>query len=80
MLDATNEKYSTTRGSDIDRDGMYLELTDLESKRIVAEIFYSDKTHDYSISCFEADLPLLVIEALISDAKRLLPQVKIKNG
>ena len=73
-------EYEIVRGSDIDRDGMYLELSEKASRKNVAEIFYSDKTRDFSISCFQPDLPLDLIESLINDAKRLLPPVSNQNG
>ena len=73
-------EYNLVRGSDVDRDGMYLELTEAESKKCVAEVFYSDRTHDFSITCFQPHIPLFVIEALIQDAKRLLPPISHGNG
>lgn len=39
---ADGTKYSIIRGSDVDRDGMYLELSETESKKVIAEVFYSD--------------------------------------
>jgi hypothetical protein len=73
-------EYNIVRGSDVDRDGMYLELSEKASKKIIAEVFYSDRTHDFSISCLQPDIPLALIESLINDAKRLLPPVSDKNG
>jgi hypothetical protein len=75
MVVADGTKYSIIRGSDVDRDGMYLELSETESKKVIAEVFYSDRTHDFSITCFQEDIPLNLIESLIQDAKRLLPPV-----
>lgn len=73
-------EYEIVRGSDVDRDGMYLELSEKVSRKIVAEVFYSDKTHDFSISCFEQDMPLTLIESLINDSKQLLPPVSNENS
>lgn len=72
-------EYTIVRGSDVDRDGMYLELSEKESKNIIAEVFYSDRTHDFSLSCFRPDIPLALIESLINDAKQLLPPISREN-
>jgi hypothetical protein len=73
-------EYTIVRGSDVDRDGMYLQLSEKESEKIIAEIFYSDRTHDVSLSCFRPDIPLALIESLIDDAKQLLPPISRENG
>jgi hypothetical protein len=39
----------------------------------VAEVFYSDATHEMKISIFQPELPLRVVEALIERAKHDLP-------
>jgi hypothetical protein len=65
--------YQTVRGSDVQRDGMYLELIDQSTGDEVAEVFYSDATHEMTISVFRPELPLRVVEALIERAKHDLP-------
>ena len=65
--------YHTVRASDVQRDGMYLELIDQNTGDEVAEIFYSDATHEMKISIFQPELPLRVVEALIERAKHGLP-------
>ncbi|GKX58331.1 hypothetical protein [Leminorella grimontii] len=68
-------EYSFTRGSDIIRDGMYLELNYKEENTLIqiAEVFFSDATFDFSLSCFQENVPLPLIEILIEKAKVLLP-------
>ncbi|RZU48235.1 hypothetical protein EV700_0026 [Fluviicoccus keumensis] len=70
--------YEFTRGSDIIRDGMFLEVSvkDTNPLRQVAEIFYSDATAQFFLSCFESDVPLQVLEELIRIAHRDLPPIK----
>ncbi|PLR26481.1 hypothetical protein PZBJ_05930 [Pantoea endophytica] len=65
------------RGSDVLRDGMYLELSVSETSplRQVAEIFFSDITHEFFLTCYEENIPLEVIEELISKARTSLPPV-----
>jgi len=62
-------------GSDVQRDGMYLELSIPNSNplRQIAEVFYSDQTHDFVVSCFEENVPIKLIELLIENAKKRLP-------
>lgn len=70
-------KYEMRRGSDVLRDGMYLELSVSETfpLRQVAEIFFSDITHEFFLTCYEENIPLEVIEELISKARTSLPPV-----
>lgn len=70
--------YEFTRGSDIVRDGMFMEVSvkDSHPLRQVAGIFYSDVTGQFFLSCFEPDVPLSVIEELIRIAYRELPPIK----
>ncbi|GAB4211010.1 MAG: hypothetical protein OHK0012_02700 [Synechococcales cyanobacterium] len=65
--------YRTVRGSDVQRDGMYLELIDESTGDEVAEVFYSDATREMVISIFKPELPLPVVESLIERAKHDLP-------
>ena len=69
--------YSCVRGSDVSRDGMYLELSEMEGKvrHIVMEIFYSDKTGDMTVQTFRDGVPLSAAEWMIAQAKELLPPV-----
>lgn len=65
--------YRTIRGSDVQRDGMYLELIEESTGDEVAEVFYSDATQNMVVSVFKPDLPLSVVEAFINRAKNDLP-------
>lgn len=70
-------EYELSRGSDIVRDGMYLELTMANTEPVlqIAEVFYSDVTHQFSLTCYEPNIPLSVIENLIEQSKKLLPPI-----
>jgi hypothetical protein len=65
--------YRAVRGSDIRRDGMYLELIEPETGDEIAEVFYADEDGKIVISVFKQDVPLEVIEAFIAKAKHDLP-------
>jgi hypothetical protein len=64
--------YRTVRGSDLNRDGMYLELIDESTGDEVAEVFCSDSTNKMTISVFQPELPLDIVELLIMRAKHEL--------
>ena len=70
--------YVCIRGSDVDRDGMYLELSEISGAqtRIAMEIFYSDATGDMTVSLFDNAMPLPVVEWMIASAKESLPPIK----
>lgn len=78
MMNFNGIEYEFARGSDIVRDGMYLELTMANTDPVLqlAEVFYSDVTHQFTLTCFEPNIPLEVIETLIEQAKKLLPPIE----
>lgn len=71
-------KCELIRGSDILRDGMYLELSVSETSplRQVAEVFYSDVTHEFFLTCYEENIPLEAVGKLILEVRISLPPVK----
>jgi hypothetical protein len=68
-------EYSFTRGSDVARDGMFLEadVIGAPKRRTVAEVFYSDETGQFFLSCFEERVPVELIEYLIAQGHKCLP-------
>lgn len=70
--------YTYIMGSDVQRDGMYLELAlaDDGLEQALAEVFYSDVDGTMTFSGYAPDLPLEVVEWLISEARRRLPPVR----
>ena len=73
-----DREYSTIRASDLSRGGLALQLVAVREQKLVAEVFYSDTTSEFTISVFERDLPLTVIEHLVGAARiALLPGAKI---
>ena len=43
MIEILGQSYTAVVGSDVDRDGMYLELSD-SANVVIAEVFYSDES------------------------------------
>jgi hypothetical protein len=73
-----NREYRMVRASNVKREGMSLELVAVSEGKVVAEVFYPDATGEFSISIFEQQLPLTVIERFIAAARvALLPDIKL---
>lgn len=64
--------FRLTHGSDVQRDGMYLELLDIDARKAVAEVFYSDETGRMTFWAREEDIPFEAVELLIERSKQLL--------
>jgi hypothetical protein len=81
LLKLGNHEYKFTRGSDVIRDGMFVEAEVVSPGvcGVVAEIFYSDSDGKFSVSCFEENVPLEVIEYIIAEGRRWLPPSKLKQ-
>ena len=62
MLNIGEHRFQTVRGSDINRDGMYLELSEHGGKQGVAEMFYSHATGKFILNTYGNDVPLEAIE------------------
>ncbi|HHN8401953.1 TPA: hypothetical protein ACRRXZ_000437 [Morganella morganii] len=81
FIEENGTRYEIIRGSDVVREGMYLELRlpDTYPVKQLAEIFYSDVTHEFSISIFADNLSLSIIEILVAKVKVLVPLKKPLN-
>lgn len=68
------QEYHVMMGSDVVRDGMYIEITaGPRGTDAVLEVFYSDVRHDMVVTLFAANLPVEVVEWAISVARDRLP-------
>ena len=67
-------RYTTLVASDVQRDGIGLELHWLSERQdnVVAEIFASDVDDSWTVNTFDCDVPLELLEELISEAKERL--------
>ncbi|MEO1151196.1 MAG: hypothetical protein AAFW83_09445 [Pseudomonadota bacterium] len=73
-LKRKDKEYRYIRGSDVVRDGMYIEVSDQQNEaEAIIEIFYSDVSHEMSVTLFKPDVPLELIEWAISVARKRLP-------
>lgn len=81
VFETGDRRFILVRGSDVERDGMYLELLDEETQRAVAEVFYSDASDAMTFTAYDEDLPLRAIERLIERGKELLaPTSSLRAG
>ena len=75
MLKTYLDDYTIIRGSDIQHDGMYLELQ--KDGIAIAEVFFSDSDQSMIINTFSNDIDSRVIQSLIAEAeRRLWPEVE----
>ena len=67
--------YATVMGSDVQRDGMYLELDDITAGRrdTVAEWFYSDADASMAFTAYRERVPAAVLAWFRGEAARRLP-------
>jgi hypothetical protein len=74
MPEIAGRRYEMIVGTDVaTRDGEFLELYDGEEQ--VLEVFYSDIDGSTTFTAYRQDLPLLVVEWAIAEAKaRLTPR------
>ncbi|HLL03556.1 MAG TPA: hypothetical protein VK539_23430 [Myxococcaceae bacterium] len=61
--------------SDVQADGMYLEMMDTtdDARTVVLVAFYSDADGRMTLSAYRENLPLAAVEWFIAEAKRCLP-------
>jgi len=72
--------FETVMGSDVQRDGMFLDLREIGGKDC-AEVFYSDVRHECTVTMFESSLPVEALAWLINEARSRLPaRDAIENG
>ncbi|WP_027051987.1 hypothetical protein [Mesorhizobium erdmanii] len=79
MVELAGRNYDAIIGSDVQRDGMYLELLDQDG-RVVGEIFYSDVAGKMTVTLSQPQAPLDVVEWMIATAKIRLPPTEAVVG
>ena len=57
-LNHKDNEYGYTLGSDVVRDGMYIEVSDQQNEaEAIIEILYSDVSHEMSVTLFKPEVP-----------------------
>lgn len=75
VIQIAGQSYFAVIGSDLERDGMFLEVADA-ANALVATLFYSDGDESMTLTAHRPDIPLPLIEWMISEAKERLPAAK----
>lgn len=67
-------RYTTLVASDVQRDGIGLELHWhwQNQDNVIAEAFFAEEAETWTLNTFACDVPLELIEQLISEAKERL--------
>jgi hypothetical protein len=75
LIDHSGHRYTTIMGSDLERDGMFLELlVDGRSQAPPLVAFYSDVTGEFALETLEkTSIPFEVIDAFLQEARQCLP-------
>ena len=72
MIEIAGQNYQAVIGSDLNRDGMFLEVTDAANE-LVAVLFYSDRDGSITLTAHRPGVPLPLVEWMIGEGKKRLP-------
>ena len=74
---AAGRRYETLRSSDVERDGMWLELWDLTDGpgELVLAAFWSDATGGLSFHAFKTEVTFEVVEIFVKEVRPALTPV-----
>jgi hypothetical protein len=74
-LNCNGQEYEIIFGSDVDRDGVYLELSTAGrgNEEVLLFAFWSDAKQDFTFSAFREQLPFELVEVFVAEARRRLP-------
>ena len=72
LKELEGRKYEIIFGSDVQRDGVYLELSDRtgETVEVIAEVFYYDEIGKVVFNCFREEIPYQLIKWLMDEAAK----------
>jgi hypothetical protein len=75
VIEIAGQNYQAVIGSDLNRDGMFLEVTDAANE-LVAVLFYSDHDGSMTLTAHRSGVPLPLVEWMIGEGKKRLPPAK----
>ena len=79
MKDIYFKDYEIIIASDVnERDGIGVEI--YKSEKLLIEIFRDDTDKNFTVTCYEKDLPLEFVEKAIEYFKKEIPQEFIDYG
>ncbi len=71
FIESQGRSFVTIRANDILRKCRVLELRSNDGNRLVAEILLSETTHQLTVSLFEQNLPVSVLDEFISKGRSM---------
>lgn len=82
MIEFGGRNFTLIRGSDVQRDGMYLEISEKMhgGTHVVLEVFYRDEDGRMTLTAFAKDLPLELVEFTAQTAREWLPPSVVDMG
>ena len=69
MIEIAERSYRSLIGSDLQREGMFLEVRNASDDAEVAEVFYSDADDRMSFTASRDEVPVELIEWMIATAR-----------
>jgi len=76
-MNIDGKEYEFIRASDVIRDGMALECSEVGStKGPILEAFWNDSTGRFTFSAFEQHLPFELVEEFVRAARKGLPPMR----
>ncbi len=66
------KKYEIVFGTDVQRDGVYLELSDCttDTIKIIAEVFYYDEIGKVIFNCYHEGIPYQLIKWFMDEVEK----------
>lgn len=75
-LELDGHLFTTMMGSDLQRDGMFLELQTSTSSFPLMEAFHCDDDSSFAVTGFGQSVPISVVEQFLVEARqRLIPSI-----
>ena len=68
--------FTTLMGSDLNRDGMFIELNSDDSSFPLMEAFYCDADSSFAVTGFGRPIPISVVEEFVREARERLPPIQ----
>ncbi len=76
LFSVGKKQYESVVGSDLEKDGMFLELSDAENN-LVLYAFWSDANDGFTFSAYEQELPFSLVEWFVQEARKRLPPMSV---
>lgn len=79
IIEIEGRSYNFIRGSDVTKDGMYLEVCDEERAEVILFAFFSDADGSFICTAYKENLPFALVEQFVKSARAGLPPMNNKQ-